>query len=118
MAKTAIRPLRVFFLIAALFASIRVYGQTERQIPPPSAPSSNTPNDRPASSANGQTSGGEYGTKFFDQLRNIFGRFRDADLQRVFQAAGPIPCSQLVDDKGEWRAVAFFNDNRKLGDWY
>lgn len=59
-----------------------------------------------------------YGSKFFDQLRSIFGRFRDADLQRVFQEAQPIQCSELVGRKGEWRSVAFFNEDRRLGDWY
>ncbi len=58
-----------------------------------------------------------YGSKFFDQLRAIFGRFRDADLQRAFQEARPIGCSELVGRKGEWRTVAFFNENRELGDW-
>ncbi len=58
-----------------------------------------------------------YGSKFFDQLRNIFGQFRDSDLQRVFQDAKPIQCSELVGRKGEWRPVAFFNEDRKLGDW-
>jgi hypothetical protein len=58
-----------------------------------------------------------YGSKFFDQLRSIFGRFRNADLQRVFQEAQPIECSELVGRKGEWRTVAFFNENRELGDW-
>jgi len=60
----------------------------------------------------------EYGAMFFDQLRRIFGQFRDADLQRVFQMARPTQCSELVTDKGEWREVAFFNENRKLGDWH
>jgi len=64
------------------------------------------------------TSQHEYGTRFFDQLGRIFGRFRDADLRQVFQAARPIQCSDLVMGTGEWRAVAFFNENRKLGDWY
>jgi hypothetical protein len=59
-----------------------------------------------------------YGSKFFDQLRTIFGRFRDMDLQRVFQEAQPIQCSELVGRKGEWRPVAFFNEDRKLGDWF
>jgi hypothetical protein len=58
-----------------------------------------------------------YGSKFFDQLRSIFGRFRDADLQRVFQEAQPIECSELVGRKGEWRTVAFFNEDRELGGW-
>jgi hypothetical protein len=58
-----------------------------------------------------------YGSKFFADLRTIFGRFRDADLQRVFQEAEPIQCSELVGRQGEWRTVAFFNENRELGDW-
>jgi len=58
-----------------------------------------------------------YGSKFFDQLRTIFGRFRDADLQRAFQEAQPIQCSELLGRKGEWRPVAFFNEDRSLGDW-
>ncbi len=58
-----------------------------------------------------------YGSKFFEQLRTIFGRFRDADLQRVFQDAQPIQCSELVGRKGEWRPVAFINEDRRLGDW-
>ena len=58
-----------------------------------------------------------YGSKFFDQLHTIFGRFRDLDLQRVFQESQPIQCSELVGRKGEWRPVAFFNEDRSLGDW-
>jgi hypothetical protein len=60
----------------------------------------------------------DFGAKYFDELRRIFGRFKDADLKRVFQSAGPIRCADLVTDKGEWREVAFFNEDRKLGDWY
>jgi hypothetical protein len=59
-----------------------------------------------------------YGSKFFDQLHTIFGRFREADLERVFQEAQPIQCAELVGRKGEWRTVAFFNEDRRLGDWY
>jgi hypothetical protein len=59
-----------------------------------------------------------YGSRFFDQLRTIFGRFREADLQRVFREAQSIQCSELVGRKGEWRTVAFFNEDRSLGDWY
>ncbi len=58
-----------------------------------------------------------YGSRFFDQLHNIFGRFRNSDLQRAFQEAQPIDCSELVGRKGEWRTVAFFNEDRELGDW-
>lgn len=59
-----------------------------------------------------------YGSKFFEQLRTIFGRFRDSDLQRVFNEAKPIDCSELVGRKGEWRPVAFFNEDRTLGAWF
>jgi hypothetical protein len=71
--------------------------QRERQIEPPPAV--------------------DYGTRFFDQLRILFGRFRDADLQRAFESAVPIPCAELISDDGEWREVAFFNEDRRLGDW-
>src|SRR5215470_4699403 len=59
-----------------------------------------------------------YDRKFFIQLRAVFGRFRDSDLQRVFEKAQPIQCSELINEKGEWRTVAFFNEKRELGDWY
>ena len=59
-----------------------------------------------------------YSRTFFMQLKGIFGRFRDADLDRVFDSAEAIRCSDLISDKGEWRTVAFFNEKRELGDWY
>jgi hypothetical protein len=59
-----------------------------------------------------------YDTKFFDQLRSVFGKFRNADLQHAFRDALEIHCSELVGRKGEWRPVAFFNEDRTLGDWY
>lgn len=58
-----------------------------------------------------------YGSKFFDQLRMIFGRFQDSDLLSAFQEAQPIQCPELVAGKGEWRPVAFFNEDRRLGGW-
>jgi hypothetical protein len=58
-----------------------------------------------------------YGSRFFDQLKAIFGKFRDSDLQRVFQDAQPIQCSELLGRSGQWRPVAFFNEDRSLGDW-
>lgn len=60
---------------------------------------------------------GTFGSRFFDQLRTIFGRFQNSDLDRVFQQSKPIQCSELVGRKGEWRPVAFFNEDRRLGDW-
>ena len=58
-----------------------------------------------------------FGSRFFDQLRTIFGRFQNSDLDRVFQQSKSIQCSELVGRKGEWRPVAFFNEDRRLGDW-
>jgi len=95
--RTAVQPLRVLFLICVLFAPAGVHAQRERQIQPPEESA--------------------YGSKFFDQLRNIFGMFRDADLQRAFQMAQPIQCSELIVSKGEWRTVAFYNEDRSLGEW-
>jgi hypothetical protein len=81
-----------------LIAAVTAYAQRERQIKPPEEL--------------------QYGRKFFVQLRGVFGRFRDTDLDRAFEKAEPIQCSELVNDMGEWRTVAFFNENRVLGDWY
>jgi hypothetical protein len=88
--------------MAALLFSLctaRAYAQHEQVIP------------QPPDSA-------QYGRRFFVQLRGVFGRFRDADLQRAFETAEPIQCSELINEKGEWRTVAFFNEKRELGDWY
>lgn len=57
-------------------------------------------------------------TNFFDQLQRIFGKFSQADLQEVFQAADRITCPELIQGRGDWKPVAFFNDNRVLGAWY
>ena len=65
-----------------------------------------------------RTAESEYSTRFFDQLETLFGRFRDADLDRAFEAAAPIQCSELVSGDGKWRNVAFFNEDRRLGAWY
>ena len=59
-----------------------------------------------------------YDRGFFVQLRTVFGRFRNADLDRAFEKAQPIQCSELVNEEAEWRTVAFFNEKRELGDWY
>src|SRR5437762_3058485 len=80
--------MRVLFLILTLFVTVG-FPQTEK-----------------------------YDRKFFVQLRGVFGRFRVSDLQRVFDTAHPIQCSELASGDGEWRTVAFFNEKRELGDWY
>lgn len=59
-----------------------------------------------------------YGSKFFEQLRTLFGMFRETELEKAFQDANPIQCSELLGRKGEWRPVAFFNEDRSLGDWF
>ena len=59
----------------------------------------------------------DYSSGFFEQLAALFGRFRNADLQNAFQEAHPIGCSEVTWGKGEWRPVAFFNEDRKLGYW-
>src|SRR5437762_11537932 len=92
--------LSLLFTLATVFAAFPVYAQRERQIQAPAADES------------------QYGRRFFVQLRGVFGRFRDSDLQRAFEKAQPIDCSELINEKGEWRTVAFFNEKRELGDWY
>jgi hypothetical protein len=59
-----------------------------------------------------------YSSKFFQQLGIVFGRFRDYDLERAFRDAMQIQCSELLGRSGEWRPVAFFNEDRDLGNWY
>ncbi len=89
---------RLLFVVVGLLGASSIYAQREQEI-------------RPSEES-------LYGRRFFVQLRGVFGRFRDSDLQRVFEKAQPIQCSELVNDKGEWRTVAFFNEKRQLGDWY
>ncbi len=59
-----------------------------------------------------------YGSKFFDQLHALFGRFQDSDLQQAFRDAQEIQCSELVGRTGQWRPVAFFNEDHSLGAWH
>ncbi len=95
----AIRVLCALATTIAIFSHVNGYGQRERQIQPPAEPA-------------------QYGRRFFTQLRAVFGKFRDSDLQRVFESAQPIECAEFVNGDGEWRTVAFFNEKRELGDWY
>src|SRR4030095_11608245 len=100
--------LRALVLLAAISALLRAgnaNAQPRRlELPTDSA-------ERP-----GNDNAGDSETKFFDQLRSLFGRFRDGDLDRAFESAQPIQCSELISDNGEWRPVAFFNEDRRLGD--
>src|SRR5438552_51106 len=94
---------RALVIAVCWLGAVSVYAQREREIQAPGG-------------AAGDES--QYGRRFFVQLRAVFGRFRDTDLRRAFDAAQPIQCSELVNDPGEWRTVAFFNEKRELGDWY
>jgi hypothetical protein len=58
---------------------------------------------------------GEYGSRFFQALKSLFDDFSSSDLQRTFQSAPLIKCSELI---GEWRPAAFFNDDRNLERWF
>lgn len=61
---------------------------------------------------------GDFGSKFFEDLGILFGRLQQSELDRAFQRAKPAHCSDLVGQTGEWKEVAFLNDDRKLGDWH
>ncbi|HEY2381661.1 MAG TPA: hypothetical protein VGK48_10835 [Terriglobia bacterium] len=98
------KALSLAVFLAVLAPVTHVALQHESQIAPPAAP------------AAGDSQ--QYGRRFFVQLRAVFGRFRDSDLQRVFAGAQSIQCSELINEPGEWRTVAFFNEKRELGDWY
>jgi hypothetical protein len=60
----------------------------------------------------------DFGSKFFDDLRRLFGRLQQSELDLAFRRANPVRCSELVSQTGEWKQVAFLNDDRKLGDWH
>src|SRR5215510_14888700 len=96
-----VNSLRLVFAILLMCTAVTAYAQRERQI------QQTQPQDE-----------SRYGRRFFVQLRAVFGRFRDADLQRAFEKAQPIQCSELINEPGDWRTVAFFNEKRELGDWY
>src|SRR4030095_11861677 len=97
------RRLRLLRHLAWLFilcASIASEAQTTRQVSPP------------------EPENGDFGSKFFEALSGLFGRLQKSELQRAFQRAKPIQCSDLVGQAGEWKEVAFLNDDRRLGDWH
>jgi hypothetical protein len=94
------RVFRVLLPVIMLALAAHATAQQERQIAAPADDSQ------------------QYGRRFFAQLRTVFGRFRDSDLHRVFDSAQPVQCSELINEPGEWRTVAFFNEKRELGDWY
>jgi hypothetical protein len=68
-----------------------------------------------AATAQGVQQPGEYDARFFQVLKTLFDDFSTSDLQRTFQSAPAVKCSELV---GEWRPAAFFNDDRNLERWF
>jgi hypothetical protein len=69
----------------------------------------------PAGLAQSGNAASTYDSKFFQTLKKVFDNFSDVDLQRAFQSAQPITCSELI---GNWRQAAFFNEDRNLERWY
>src|SRR5207237_2424451 len=93
---------RSVVLSLLLLLPLTSQAQVRRQVPAP-----------------GQDSGGgDFGRKFFDDLRSLFGRLQQSELDGAFRRAKPIDCSDLAGQMGEWKELAFLNDDRKLGDWH
>jgi hypothetical protein len=57
-------------------------------------------------------------SRFSEDLRNVFGALRQTALAQSFQQARKIQCSELVDAGGEWKQVAFLNDDPKIANWH
>jgi len=93
--------LRTLLFTLPVLLPLTSHAQIRRQVPAPS-----------------QESGGDFGSKFFDDLRSLFGRLQRSELDRAFQRAKSIHCSDLAGQKDEWKEVAFLNDDRTLGDWH
>ena len=94
-----LQPTFALSVLALILASeSTAYGQRERRIPSPSKSA--------------------FGQSFFTELQRIFGQLHEADLQRAFDAAKPVRCSDLISGTGEWLDVAFFNEHRRFAAWY
>src|SRR5689334_22685932 len=70
-----VKMLRPLLLVWVLFLPFTANAQVRRQVPAPS-----------------QQTGGDFGSKFFDDLRSLFGRLQQSELDRAFQRAKPIHC--------------------------
>jgi hypothetical protein len=57
----------------------------------------------------------QYDERFFAALRSVFDTFNRTDLQRVFQSAPRIACTELL---GDWRTAAFFSEDNNLERWF
>ena len=95
---TTLRSCVCTFLI---FLPLTSHAQIRRQVPAPV-----------------RESVGDFGSKFFDDVRSLFGRLQQSELEKAFERAKPVHCSDLAEQTGEWKEVAFLNDDRKLGDWH
>ncbi len=71
-----------------------------------------------AAGATAQNDRVPFGSKFFQDLRTLFGGLERSELERAFQQSKAIECSDLSGQAGEWKQVAFLNDNRSLGNWH
>jgi hypothetical protein len=60
----------------------------------------------------------DFGAKFLEDLKTLFGRLETSELDSAFQRAKAIRCSDLVGRSGEWKDVGFLNDNRTLAAWH
>jgi hypothetical protein len=60
----------------------------------------------------------DFGAKFLEDLKTLFGRLETSELNGAFQRAKAIRCSDLVGRSGEWKDVGFLNDNRTLAAWH
>lgn len=60
----------------------------------------------------------DFGAKFLDDLKTLFGRLETSELNSAFQRARAIRCSDLLGRSGEWKDVGFLNDNRNLAAWH
>jgi len=60
----------------------------------------------------------DFGAKFLADLQTLFGHLETSELDKAFQRAKAIRCSDLVGRSGEWRDVGFLNDNRNIAAWH
>src|SRR5262245_48195496 len=65
-----------------------------------------------------QSPNSDFGAKFLEDLKTLFGRLETSELDGAFQRAKAIRCSDLVGRSGEWKDVGFLNDNRALTAWH
>jgi hypothetical protein len=64
------------------------------------------------------TQQGDFGSKFFENLRTVFGRLQKTELDRAFERTRPVHCSDLSGQTDDWKSVAFLNDDRNIANWH